>query len=89
MTSGLSRPVSKVRVAMGVIVLVILIISGSVIGIAYFNKETKAPQQNVVAIPTPNSAPQYLDPFNDNTYGWNLASEPGKYSAQIGGGNPS
>jgi len=87
MTSGLNRPVSKVRVAMGVIVLVILIISGSIIGIAYFNKETKPTQQKVVAVPTPNSAPQYLDPFNDNTYGWNLESEPGKYSAQIGGGN--
>ncbi len=86
-TTGLNRPVSRVRVMMGVIVLVILIISGSIIGIAYFNKETKPTQQKVVAVPTPNSAPQYLDPFNDNTYGWNLESEPGKYSAQIGGGN--
>src|SRR5438552_10377074 len=81
------QPVSKSRVMMGVIVLIIMIITGSAIGIIYFSVKSAPKTQIAVPIPTPAVAPIFSDGFNDNTYGWNLQSEPGKYSAQIGAGN--
>lgn len=82
-----NRSVSKVRVFMGVIVLIVMIASGSIFALTYVNKQTAPPKPTVVAIPTPKVAATYTDPFVDNSYGWNLASEPGKYVVQIGGGN--
>lgn len=81
------RPAARMRMMMGVIVLIIMIISGSIIGIVYFSAKSAPDTQTVVPIPTPAIPPTFSDPFNDNSYGWNLQSEVGKYSVQIGGGN--
>jgi hypothetical protein len=82
-----NSPISKTRVAMGMIVLIILLVSGTIIGVVYFRKETAPPRTTVVPIPTPNVPPTFSDQFNDNTYGWNLESDPGKYLVTIGAGN--
>lgn len=81
------QPVSKMRVMMGIIVLIIIIISGSVIGIVYFAAKSAPKTQTAVPIPTPAVPATFADPFNDNTYGWNLQSVSGKYAVQVGGGN--
>jgi hypothetical protein len=81
------QPVSKMRVMMGVIVLIIIIISGSVIGIVYFAAKSAPKTPTAVPIPTPAVPATFADPFNDNTYGWNLQSVSGKYAVQVGGGN--
>jgi hypothetical protein len=87
-TSALSNtPISKTRVAMGMIVLIILLVSGTLIGVIYFRKETAPTHPTVASIPTPNVAPNFSDQFNDNTYGWNLESDPGKYSVQVSAGD--
>ncbi len=81
------QPVSKMRVMMGVIVLIIIIITGSAIGIVYFAAKSAPKTPAVVPIPTPAVPATFADPFNDNTYGWNLQSVPGKYAVQVGGGS--
>jgi hypothetical protein len=81
------QPVSKMRVMMGVIVLIIIIISGSAIGIIYFAAKSAPKTPTTVPIPTPAVPATFADPFNDNTYGWNLQSVAGKYAVQVGGGN--
>jgi hypothetical protein len=86
-TVTLGTPISKTRVAMGMVVLIVLLLSGTIVGLTYFRKETAPKTNTVVPIPTPNVAPDFSDPFNDNTYGWNLQSQPGKYNVTVAAGN--
>ncbi len=81
----------KLGLIIGLAILIIVLISGAFLGYAFLgnkNNETVSvtltPKPTLT--PTPFGKPLFKDSFANNNSGWDLTSNPGKFSVQVGGG---
>jgi len=70
----------------GIVLLIILLIGAGFIGYAFLAAHSSNSTAPIVNMPTPKTPPLFSDSFANNTQGWNLQSDPGKFSVAIGGG---
>ncbi|MBV9229305.1 MAG: DUF1080 domain-containing protein [Chloroflexi bacterium] len=93
-TSGLhqfppERRKLRVGRVLGLVILLVAIIGGSVFGIRALTKKNITVQPTVMTVaatPTPKLPPTFADSFTDNHNNWNLQSSPGQFSVAVGGG---
>lgn len=80
------RPSRGLVVLVGVLLL--LVIAGGLTGLFYYgSRGQSAPMATpTVAFVTPSAKPLFRDTFTNNNTGWLVTSNPGKFSAQVGGG---
>jgi len=81
----------KLGLIIGVSILIIVLISGAFLGYAFLaNKNGKTvsvtPTPAPSPTPTPSVKPLFKDSFDNNNNGWDLTSDPGQISVQVGGG---
>jgi hypothetical protein len=67
---------------LGLVALGLLVVAAALFGASWFSggQPTQAQQA------TPNATPLFADDFGNNTHGWSLQSEPGKFSATVSAG---
>jgi hypothetical protein len=85
---GISQRVTKLKspstgLYVGIALLIILLIGAGFIGYAFLSAHSF---NSTASVPMPKTPPLLSDSFADNTHGWNLQSDPGKFSVAIGGG---
>jgi len=79
----------KLGLIIGIGILVIVLISGAFLGYAFLgnkNDKTVSVTPTPKPTPTPSVKPLFNDSFNNNNNGWDLTSNPGQFSVQVGGG---
>jgi hypothetical protein len=79
---------SKTALVVSAAIFIIVLIGGSIGGYLYIKKHgsPNASTSSIMPSPTPKGPALFSDPFNNNTDGWNLQGEPGKFSVALGGG---
>lgn len=79
----------KLGLIIGISILGVILISGAFLGYAFVtnkNDKTLSSAPTSVPTPTPSVKPLFTDSFDNNNSGWDLTSNPGKFSVQVGGG---
>lgn len=79
----------KTGLYIAVAAVALVVIVGGVAAFALLNAHnsgTSTSGTSTTAIPTPNTPVLFSDPLTNNQNGWNLQSDPGKYSVAIGNG---
>ncbi len=92
---GFDRPPQKKRgpkvgLIVGIVVLVLILISGAFAGYSYLNNHNQngtASNATPTRLSTPSIKPLFSDSFNNNSTGWDLSSSPGKFLVKVGGGS--
>lgn len=78
----------KIGLIIGVIVLLMVLIGGSFGAYTYLKHHTTPAATVLTPTPTatPSGPPLFSDTFQNNNSGWDLTSEPGKFSVKVGNG---
>jgi hypothetical protein len=81
----------KVGLIIGVVVLLLIIVGGSIFGYLYVSKSHSSPSvqktPTIAPTPTPKGNPIFSDSFTDNEHDWDTTSKVGTFSVKIGGGS--
>jgi hypothetical protein len=81
---GKPPPNAKLRVMIGLIVLIVILVGGGIASASYIasrtNQSTPTPPRPTA---TPNVPPLFGDEFNNNNNAWNLDSDATKYSVKV------
>jgi hypothetical protein len=93
--AGYDRPPQKkggpkVGLIIGIVLLVIVVVGGAFAGFFFLNSHNQnstATNAMPTVIITPSVTPLISDFFTNNKAGWDLTSNPGKFSVQVGGGS--
>ncbi len=81
-----SKP--KTAMIIGVVVILLVLFGGS-FGVYTYLKHSDTPAPTAATptpTPTPSGPPLFFDTFQNNNKGWDLTSDPGKFSVKLGGG---
>lgn len=81
---------SRVGFIIGIILLVALIVGGALTTYYYYKhhyQNSPSSSNNPSIIDTPTAVPLFSDTFASNNMGWDLTSNPGKFSVKVGGGS--
>ena len=83
---------SRMRFIVGLLllVLVLFIVGGAGAGYYYYShhyQSNTSLKTNSSAIVTPTAVPLFSDSFVSNNMGWDLTSNPGKFTVKVGGGS--
>jgi 3-keto-disaccharide hydrolase len=92
--AGYNRPPQKKRgpkvgLLIGIVLLVIVLVGGAFTGYTYYKSHFQNGNVNTIPtnVSTPSVTPLFGDSFTNNTTGWDLTSNPGKFSVKVGGGS--
>jgi len=80
----------KVGLIIGIVLLVLVLIGGAFAGFFYLNshkQNSTVTNATPTVIVTPSVTPLFSDLFANNNTGWDLTSNPGKFSVKVGGGS--
>ncbi len=79
----------KVGLIIGIGLLVIILLGGAFVGYSFLNYNQNSTASNVTptVLSTPSITPLFNDTFANNNTGWDLTSNPGKFSVKVGGGS--
>ena len=80
----------KVGLIIGIILLVFALIGGAFAGFFFLNSHNQngtATNATPTVIITPSVTPLFSDHFFNNNAGWDLTSNPGKFSVKVGSGS--
>ncbi len=90
---GFNQPPSqkrkpKIGLMIGVIILLLVLVGGSFGAYTYLKHHSTPTTTATTPTPTatPSVPPLFSDTFQNNNSGWDLTSEPGKFSVKVGGG---
>ena len=77
----------KVGLIIGIGLLVIILLGGAFAGYSFiqYNQNSTASNDAPIVMPTPSITPLFRDSFANNNTGWDLTSNPGKFSVKVGG----
>jgi 3-keto-disaccharide hydrolase len=81
---------SKVGLIIGVVLLVVFLVGGAFTGYFYYKnhfQNSSAISVTPTIVVTPTAIPLFSDSFANNTMGWDLTSNQGKFSVKVGGGS--
>ena len=81
---------SRVGFIVGIVLLVMLIVGGTLTGYYYYRhhiQNSASSNNKPSVVVTPTAIPLFSDTFNSNNMGWDLTSNPGKFSVKVGGGS--
>jgi Domain of Unknown Function (DUF1080) len=78
----------KLGLIIGLVVLLIILIGGSFGAYTYLKRHNTTTTQisTPTTTPTPSAPPLFSDTFQNNNSGWDLTSDPGKFSVKVGNG---
>ena len=77
----------KVGLIVGLVLLVVLLVGGAFTGYFYYKKHYQNSSATPTIVVTPTAIPLFSDSFDTtNKMGWDLTSNPGKFSVKVGGG---
>lgn len=93
--AGYDRPPQKksgpkVGLIIGIVLLVIVLVGGAFAGFFFLNSHNHNSTATIATptvIITPSATPSFRDFFTNNNAGWDLTSNPGKFSVKVGGGS--
>jgi hypothetical protein len=80
----------RVGLIVGVVLLVVFLVGGAFTGYFYYKNHTQnstAKTSTPTVLVTPTALPLFSDSFVANNMGWDLTSNPGKFSVKVGGGS--
>jgi hypothetical protein len=80
----------KVGFIVGIVLLLILLIGGAFAGYFFVknhNQNSTASNATPTVVSTPTVTPLFSDSFTNNNTGWDLTSNPGKFSVKVGDGS--
>lgn len=79
----------KVGVIIGIALLVIILLGGAFAGYSFIkdNQNGTASSGTPTVVSTPSITPLFSDAFANNNTGWDLTSNPSKFSVKVGGGS--
>jgi hypothetical protein len=80
----------RVGLIAGIALMVIILIGGAFGGYVYLkshNQNNTAANATPTELSTPTVTPLFSDSFGNNKYGWDLTSNPGKFSVKVGNGS--
>jgi hypothetical protein len=80
----------KFGLIIGIVLLVILLAGGAFTGYFYYknhNQYSTAKSATPTVLVTPTAIPLFSDSFDTNNKGWDLTSNPGKFSVKVGAGS--
>ena len=80
---------SKVGIALGIVLLFVLIVGGTLTGYYYKHHIQNSASSNSKpsVVVTPTAFPLFSDTFHSNNMQWDPTSIPGKFSVKVGGGS--
>ncbi len=80
----------RIGLIVGLVLLVVLIVGGAFTGYFYYKEyyqNSSATSATPTIVVTPTAIPLFSDSFDkNNKMGWDLTSNPGKFSVKVGGG---
>lgn len=81
----------NVRLIVGVVILLVVLIGGGLAGYTFIKSShnsanTISTPTTAKPTPTPSVPPLFVDSFKDNSKGWNMQGDPGKFSVTVGNG---
>ncbi len=93
--AGYDRPPQKkggpkVGLIIGIVLLVFALVGGAFAGFFFLrshNQNSTATNVTPTVIITPSATPLFSDHFANNKAGWDLTSNPGKFSVKVGSGS--
>jgi hypothetical protein len=91
LAGGISQRLTELKspstgLFVGIALLIILLIGAGFVGYAFLSAHSLNSTATMGSMPMPKTPPLFSDSFTNNTHGWNLQSDPGKFAVAIGGG---
>jgi hypothetical protein len=80
----------RIGLIVGVVLLVVFLVGGALTGYFYYKlhfQNSTAKSTTPTVFVTPSVVPLFSDSFDANNMGWDLTSNPGKFSVKIGAGS--